>query len=363
MKQFYYTYNKSNKNINLKQYIYTIGSYHYNWHNDLELLLIMNGKVEVCTNGTSRNFETDDMILINSNIGHATLAQKPNSIAMVLHIDPMFFKEYYENVGLLYFNLNSSKKTRNEKQFVLIRSYLSQMILCCNKESPEHKLLFESLFYSLIYTIISYFPPKEVYSAAFMTNQKKFNAINRMIKYIDKNYKKKITLDKLSKVSGYNSNYVSQLFKSHLGINFYSYLTRIRLREATHELSQSRNKILEIALDNGFPDIKAFNSAFRENFGKSPTEYRCQLNSENIKNDINFKKQFISIENKLINNKLIGYVSNKDSYYLKNSSLNWEKINKLTECMTEPLHKLQELTKELVQTTDCFEKNIKDLPK
>lgn len=363
LKQFFYIYNKPNKNIMLQQYVYKIGSYHYNWHHDLELFLVLNGEVEVCANGVSRILEADDMILINSNVGHATLAQKPDSVAMVIHIDPIFLKDYYDNVEFLSFDLWSTKETRNEKTFGLLRTFLSEMILCCNKEDPEQKLLFESSFYSLLHAIIKHFPPKEIQSAAFMTNQKKLDAIDKMLKYIHKNYKRKITLDRLAKESGYNSSYVSQLFKSYLGINFYDYLTRIRLREATRELSQSENKILEIALDNGFPDIKAFNSAFKENFGKSPTEYRRQLNSENIKNDINFKKEFVSIDDEVVNSKLMGYVS--DCYYLgntqKNDISNGEKMIQLTRFMTEVSCKLKELTGELVETTDCLEEGIRSL--
>lgn len=365
MKQFYCTYNKSNKNIKLEQYIYTIGTYHFNWHNDLELLLVLNGEVEVCANGVTRILETDDIVLINSNIGHATLARKPNSIAMVLHIDPILLKDYYENSESLSFDLWSSRETRNYEPFISIRAYLSEMILCCNKEDPEQKLLFESSFYSLLHNVVLYFPPKEIKSATLVTNQRKFDATNKMIKYINKNFKKKITLDNLAKESGYNSNYVSQLFKTYLGINFYDYLTRIRLREATRDLSQSENKILDIALENGFPDIKAFNSAFKENFGKSPTEYRSQLNNVNRKIDINFKKQFVSTDDKTVNNKLRAYGSYKKTYYsgdiIKNDLANREKINQLTKSMAELSCKLKEFTGELVQTTDYLEEGIKSL--
>lgn len=112
------------------------------------------------------------------------------------------------------------------------------MILYFNKEKSENKLLFDSAFYSLLRTIVSYFPPTKIKSKSFIKNEKNLNAINKMIKYIDKNYKKKITLENLAKESGYNSNYVSQFFKMNLGINFYDYLTRIRLREATRQLNQ-----------------------------------------------------------------------------------------------------------------------------
>ena len=365
MDQFYYTYNKPNKNINLKQYIYRIGSYHYNWHSDLELLLVLSGNVEVCVNGVIRILEADDIVLINSNVGHATLAKSPDSIAMVLHIDPIFLKDYYKNAEFLLFELCSSRKNRNEKPFMLIRLLLSQMILSGNKEQPEQRLLFESAFYSLFHTIVSNFPPKEIQSATFMTNKKKLDAINKMIKYINKNYKRKITLDRLAKEGNYNSNYVSQLFKSYLGINFYDYLTRIRLREATRALSQTDNKILEIALDNGFPDLKSFNAAFKENFGKSPTEYRNQLNSESIKNDINFKKKFISMDNEVVNNKISSYIEYNDYCYIsdvKNTDfVNNEKIIEVTKLITELSTKLKGLGGELAEASDYLDEGINNL--
>lgn len=365
MQEFYYAYSKPNKNIYLTQYVYRIGTYHYNWHKDLELLLVLNGELEVCANGVNKILETDDMVLINSNVCHVTLAQKPDTIAMVIHIDPIFLKDYYENIEFLSFSLWSTRKTRNEKPFILIKAYLSELMLCSNNDDPEQKLHFESSFYSLMHTIILYFPPKEIESTTFRINQKKFDEVEKMLKYINKNYRKKITLDRLAKESNYNRNYVSQLFKTYLGINFYDYLTRIRLREATLALGNSENKILEIALDNGFPDIKAFNSTFKENFGKTPTEYRKELNSENVKNDINFKKQFLSIKDETVNNKLIHYVSEKNPYCSANSQENvqiyHEKMVQTTKLLAEMSCKLKVLAEELVKTNDCLEKDIQDL--
>lgn len=363
MKEFHYMYEKLNKNIKLEQYIYSIGSYHYNWHKYLELFIVLNGEVEVTFNGTSRILEADDIVLINPNVGHATLAHEPNSIAMVMHIDPIILNDYYENIEILSFDLFSEKETKNEKPFRLIREYVSKMMLCSNENDPQKKLLFESSFYGLLYTIVLYFPPKQIESTTFKINQKKFNAINKMIKYINKNFKRKITLDKLSKESGYNSSYVSQLFKSYLGINFYEYLTRIRLREATLELSKSEKKILDIALEYGFPDIKAFTVAFKESFGKSPTEYRKKLNSEIMKNDVNFKEQFISIDNEDVNNKLKIYSCSNNFSSVEDDNqakriLNSEKI---IENITETSNQLRGLAEKIAQATDYLYGDIKKL--
>ena len=104
-----------------------------------------------------------------------------------------------------------------------------------------------------------------------------------------------------------------------MGINFYDYLTRIRLREATLELSKSDKIISDIALSNGFSDIKAFNKAFKTAFGKTPTEYRNQLNHDTKQNDSIFKREFVSLDDEYVNNTLMEYVTDKHSDSTDNS--------------------------------------------
>lgn len=366
MEQFYYEYQKNGRIAGLEQYVYRIGSYHYNWHNALELLLIVNGEVEVCTSGGCSILKPDDFLLINSNMGHATLAKEPNSIAMVLHIDPVFLKDYYENIEFLFFELHTDNGNREDASFKLIRKNLSEMLLCAGKAEPENKLLFESSFYSLMHTIIALFPPREIQSAHFRINQKKLDVIEKMSRYIDKNYRKKISLDTLAKESGYNPSYVSQLFKSYLGINFYDYLTRIRLREATRALSQSEKKILDIALDNGFSDLKSFNSLFKETFQKSPTEYRRQLNTEHSKHDILFKKEFISTEDSLVNHKLAEYILKGSGGFpaaLEQHHTDYACSSDALNCMVAELtDALAHISGELTDTAHYIDEKIKKLP-
>lgn len=361
MEQFFYEFNIHG--IYLKQYIYNIGSYHYNWHRELELLTVLNGKIEVCSQGNSKTLETDDVILLNSNEGHATLAKEPNSIAMVLHIDPDFLKNYYDDIEYLQFNCYSNKKTRYSKPFILIRSHLAEMMQSHREESPELTLLLESSYYSLLYNIVLNFPPNKVENTTFINNNNKFKTINKMVKYIDKNYKEKISLDDLADISGYNRNYVSQLFKSQMGINFHDYITRIRLREATLELGQTDKLISDIALDNGFSDIKAFNKAFKTAFGKTPSEYRDQLNSDIAKADILFKKEFISTDNEYVNKALMQYVINRNSYYSHDELNNVHPYCKDTlesmQLVSDTSIKLKNIANELKDTTDDLEKIIR----
>ncbi|MBS7141094.1 MAG: helix-turn-helix transcriptional regulator [Clostridiales bacterium] len=312
MEQLHYNYSRKNINIETDQSVYRIGSYHYNWHQDLEFLLVLKGEIEVCSENVNRILQEDDLILINSNSGHATFSRESGSIAMVLHVNPAFLKDYYEDAEYLHFQLCSDPATRQGEIFRLMRKNLADMMFGARGENSQQKLLFDHSFYNLMHLLISEFPPKRIQSAAFHLSQKKLDAIDRMIRYINRNYCRRIGLDMLAKESGYNPSYVSQLFKTYLGINFYDYLTRIRLREATRALSRSDAKILDIAMEHGFADLKSFNAAFKESFHKSPTEYRRQLSADHALSDLEFKKTFISADDPYVCRKLEQYREKKE---------------------------------------------------
>ena len=198
-----------------------------------------------------------------------------------------------------------------------LRRDMAEMMLCQIDGSPESRLSFDASFYHLMNTIIAAAPPLRMHKSAVWTNQKKQQAIMEMVKYIDRNYREKITLEILAREAGYNPSYVSQLFKSCMGINFFEYLTRVRLREATLALSCSEKKILDIALEHGFSDLKSFNFTFKNTFRKSPAEYRRQLNREHLGNDAVFKKSFITADDPRAMEKILAYREGKNTKDLR----------------------------------------------
>lgn len=363
MKEFHFKYRKQGIHAELEQYIYRLGTYHYNWHRDLELFLMLEGSAEVCAGGISRIFQEGDLILINANEGHTTLAKDSGAIAMVIHLDPVSLREYYDNVEYLSFHLCSrepggKEQKAKEQAFGRIRRDMARMMLAAQGETPRQKLLFECSLYDLLYTIVSEFPPEKIRSAAFKANLKNMDSIHGMVKYINKNYYKRISLDSLAKESGYNSSYISQLFKTCVGINFYDYLTRIRLREATRALSQSDEKILDIALAHGFSDLKSFNTSFKETFRKSPTEYRKMLNLENRSNDPFFKKRFVDAGDPLVLEKLQRYGA--DESQERETAEKEGETSDRAGSMECPADRLERLAEELVKTACELRKSEKE---
>ena len=69
--ELYYEHRGEARGLKARQYVYGIGSYHYNWHPALEILVVVTGGMEVCADGRVERCEPGDVMVINSNDGHA----------------------------------------------------------------------------------------------------------------------------------------------------------------------------------------------------------------------------------------------------------------------------------------------------
>ncbi len=289
--EYYFQYQRPQRHILLTEYVYQIGSYHYNWHPDLELLAIIRGDVEVCADGEVSLLHERDLFLINSNVGHATLSLGTDSVALLLHIDPTFFQDFFPSTQSLIISCRSDDQNRENMVFRQIRSCLADMMLYYGS-APDQQLRYEATFYSLIRILLTDFDVKEEAVVHAQTRISLDKAILKLIQYIDEHYQQRISLEDISRISGYHRIYISQLFKSRMGINFIEYLNRVRLREATAALRMTDDSVTDIALRCGFSDLKSFSNRFRETFCRTPTAYRQSLTEAGKSIDVSFKKQY-----------------------------------------------------------------------
>ena len=237
MKPYLFRLEQKCEHLTATEYIYEIGTFHYNWHKDFEILVILKGSVEVCTENKLFLLGEDDVILINSNEGHATFSKTPESVAFLFRMDPDFLEKYIPGYQYICFKLRTDAGSKNLASYCLIRKYMAQMIIAKMKEPLEDELLFFSAFYGLLNLLTKEFSHKE--SKNLLGLEKNTTDIHKIILYIEEHYREKLSLDEVAEYFGYNSSYFSQMFRSSVGINFYEFLTRRRLREAVRELDRT----------------------------------------------------------------------------------------------------------------------------
>lgn len=96
---------------------------------------------------------------------------------------------------------------------------------------------------------------------------------------MEKNYVDDIYLKNIADEIGMSPTYFSRFFKKTTGETFYCYLNKIRIYYAHKELMNSDASITEIALNNGFSNVKAFIEVFKKLYKVTPAKYKNQFNN------------------------------------------------------------------------------------
>jgi len=100
------------------------------------------------------------------------------------------------------------------------------------------------------------------------------NMIQDMIDWIEAHLFEGFSLVKLSEAMGYSSYYCSFKFHQITGISIKRYMTLRKTYLSSISLSETDERIIEIAIKHGYSSQEAFSRAFKEIFGVTPNTFR-----------------------------------------------------------------------------------------
>ena len=104
--------------------------------------------------------------------------------------------------------------------------------------------------------------------------QREERTITGITRYLQEHLSEEISLSVLAEKFHLSGQYISQLFKSEIGVNFLAYLTNIRMENAKKLLLSSSLSIAEISEQSGYGDYRVFTKVFKKSEGVTPSQYR-----------------------------------------------------------------------------------------
>lgn len=102
---------------------------------------------------------------------------------------------------------------------------------------------------------------------------KNSETLEQVLKYIDANLDKPLSVEGLALQAGYSPYHFSRVFSWGLGISMMEYVRIRKMNMAAYYLSQPM-KIIDIAMALGFETHSGFSKAFKKHFNCTPDAYR-----------------------------------------------------------------------------------------
>ena len=250
----------------------------YHSHPYYELIYILDGRRQIFFPNGECILSKENLALIPPNSLHRT---KSHSLSSQERIVIYFKKEFIERhisqeINDIIQSINSPivlSKDEMKKIAPFFNNFITIFL------EPENDLKEESLkmcFLSFFVEFIRIVKEKITYINVFSV---KDSVYYEVIKYINKNFHEKLSLDDLSNIFRISKYQLSKKLNIILGVSWVTYINTLRVAKAQSMLVESQSNILNIALSCGFGSITHFERVFKSMTNYSPTQYINVVNN------------------------------------------------------------------------------------
>lgn len=244
------------------------------WHQAVEMLLFVKGKVTCNFENAKRQFKAGDMYIINSHEVHETKCSR-NAMYLVIHIQPNIMCRYMPTFDQLRFSLAVDKEDPEKARALEQLRGLMNDILIQNEGSsdPAYKLERQARLFAVAALLVKHFSqPLAVEETRLQRSD--MTRLEPILDYIQLHHAEELPLDDAADSMGLNKEYFCRLFKKNMGVSYLQYVYQVRTTAFCRDLETTDDPISEIAERHGFKDPKMLNQYFREIYGCTPSEKR-----------------------------------------------------------------------------------------
>ena len=245
--------------------------YFLHFHDNLEFDLLVEGSMTCVCNSITKKLTSGNFFFVNSGDLHETKAdstKRVKTITVLLSYD--LLKKYCPDIQKYSFAI-PEKSAQRER----IKSLITSIGSMFREQKPYYELEITSALEAICLILLRDCKiPKADSATATASDQKSFSKIKAELAYLEANYSEDISLGAAASQIDMVPSYFSRFFKKATNETFYNYLMKLRSYHAYHELMETDRLITDIALDNGFLNVKAFIDSFKKIYGDTPAKYR-----------------------------------------------------------------------------------------
>ncbi len=243
----------------------------FHWQEDVEILLINAGEVELTLEGVSMVLYSGDIVCINQGQLHSFhgLTSDAECEIFIFSLHHLLFAQE-DHDQRKYLKPMSEGKYGFPFYFEdsITRNIILQIVDVYKRKPFAFEMAIKSLLLQLIVQIAQ--------TDAFISLRpaRHSDVCKEILNYIQNHYMEKIKVTDIAMTVGISPTYFSTFFVQHFYQHFSEYLCNYRIERACAMLANTSMTITDIALATGFSSGSHFIRHFRSKMGTTPFSYR-----------------------------------------------------------------------------------------
>ncbi len=265
----------------VKIYVTAIEEYPIHFHDELEVIYVLDGTVKVKDGYYNYSLNKDDVLIINDRELHSIKRTREPNIILIFQIDLQFFSKFHSTLSNPFFVTDTSYNVDESKEpLEKLRRLMAIIMMEYINKAVGYKnriIDYTNEFITGLNNDFQYFSMDEGKFVNEMKNKgNKILAerVHRITDYIYKNYDRKLTLQEIANKEHLSVYYLSHVIKESMGLSFQDFLNFVRVEQSEQLLLGTDKKISDISFECGFSATRYFIKYFTKWFGCHPEEYR-----------------------------------------------------------------------------------------
>jgi len=253
--------------------------YPWHYHPEFELTYILSSQGVRYVGNSMENYFEEDLVLIGSNMPHCWIKsedQQSSSRAIVIYLKEDFldntWMQSYEFEAIHQLLKLSGKGIKFDKEVALaVREKLFELLTL---PPLEKLLLLLQILQDLARTAKFHLLCEQGFTYELNTTNNE--RINIVYKYIEKNYREKISLADIAAQVNMNEEYFSRFFSNIMNKSFFEFLNEYKINRACKLLIETDKQVSEICYAAGYESIPFFYRQFKKFKNCQPKSYRLK---------------------------------------------------------------------------------------
>ena len=262
--------------IPVKAYVRGGCQYPYHWHDALEILQVLKGPVRVGIGDDNFWLKDNDIVVINSGELHRIVKTAEDNEILLIQVDERFCRSVLpDNTFLYFYCCSASHEAQAPEKYAAVKAYIARLLrVMLEQPDTNYKRTVEPILAALLADLSREFDFLRWGYGTTPFDEKLVSRLRQIAEQASSHLDVQLRLKDLAAEVGVSMRHLSYSIKDKFGLTFLELLYYSRCAYAVKLLLSTDRRIIDIALECGFSDVKYFVKYFNKYFHSQPSAFR-----------------------------------------------------------------------------------------